>query len=201
MERNLFLAIALSLTACSDVNDPTDTAGPQEVITTVVLTFSPVAGGDPQVFQWADPENDGSPVIDNIVLSDAEDYNLSVMFLNELESPAEDITVEVDAENDQHQLFFLGSAVDGPATGDNASAVVTHAYDDADANGFPVGLANTITTIGPGSGAFEVILRHLPPVDGTAVKTGSLAEELASGGIASLPGDTDVEVTFDLTVE
>jgi hypothetical protein len=186
--------------ACNDVDDPTDGENPEEVITTVTLTFTPQAGGTALAFTWADPENDGAPVIDPIVLPDADDYDLSVAFVNELSSPPEDITIEVQSEGDQHQVFFTGTAVEGPATGENAAAVVTHAYADTDANGFPIGLENTITTVGVGSGTFDVLLRHMP-AEPDPLKTGGLAEEAATNGLDSLPGDTDVSVEFDLTVE
>lgn len=198
MTRLLPLPLLL-LVACGDVEKPDET-NPEEVITTVGLVFTPDSGGAASEFRWADPENDGSPVIDDIMLTDGESYTLAVSFLNELEDPAEDITEEVDAESDQHQVFFTGSAVEGPATGENASAVVSQAYDDTDANGFPVGLSNLIGTLGAGSGTFTVTLRHMPPEDGSDVKTGELAGDVATGGIESLPGDTDATVDFSLMV-
>ena len=173
----------------------------EEVITTVALTFKPVSGGAAVEATWADPENDGSPVIDDIVLSDTEDYTLAVSFLNEIEDPAEDITEEVDAESDQHQVFFTGTGVESPATGENAGAVVSQAYDDTDANGFPIGLASSVVTLGVGSGTLTVTLRHLPPENDTPVKTGTLADDVAAGGIESLPGETDASVDFALAVQ
>lgn len=194
------LLVAFAASACKDTENPEE-ENENEVITTVVLTFTPQAGGDALEFTWADPENDGSPVIDDIVLQDADDYDLSVAFLNELEDPAEDITEEVDGESDEHQVFITGTAVEGPGTGENPDAVVTHAYADADDNGFPVGLDNIIVTEAVGGGTFIVTLRHLPPESGTAVKTGTLAEDLAANGIESLPGDTDAQVTFNPQVQ
>jgi len=192
------LAILPLLAGCPPVDDH-DHDHDHEVITTVVLTFTAQGSGDVVEATWADPENDGSPVIDGIELLDTEDYELDVSFLNELEEPAEDITVEISEEDAEHQVFFVGSGVAGPA-GDGASAVVTHAYDDMDADGNPVGLANTITTDAPGTGVMTVVLRHLPFEDGNSVKTGTLAEDLAANGLDSLPGESDVEVDFDLEV-
>ncbi|MFZ5482014.1 MAG: type 1 periplasmic binding fold superfamily protein [Myxococcota bacterium] len=190
----------LALAACGDVTKPEET-NPQEVITTVALTFTPASGGVPLAFAWADPENDGDPVIDDVVLSDAEDYGLAVSFLNELEDPAEDITEEVAAESDEHQIFYTGSAIEGPATGENAGAVVAHAYDDSDANGLPVGLSNTISTLGVGNGTLTVTLRHLPPENDVATKTATLAEDVAAGGFEAIPGETDAQVEFPVLVE
>lgn len=187
------------LAACADIEKP-DEENAEEVITTVVLDFVP-ASGSASSFAWSDPEADGSPVVDDITLADGETYTVSVSFLNELEDPAEDITEEVGAEDDQHQVFVTGSAVQGPATGTNAAAVVSHAYADADANGFPVGLENTVASLMPGSGTLTITLRHLPPENDVAVKTGTLAEDAASSSLDALPGDTDVSVDFALTVE
>jgi hypothetical protein len=200
MNRLFITGIALFAAACSDVNNPEE-VNENEVITTVSLTFTPASGGASLTFAWADPENDGNPVIDDIVLSDADDYTLDVSFLNELADPTEDITEEVDAESDQHQVFFTGSAVAGPATGENPDAVISHAYADEDANGLPVGLANDIATLGVGTGTLTVTLRHLPPENDTAVKVEGLAEDIAADGIQNLPGDTDASVDFNVEVQ
>ena len=192
-------ALTLALLGGCDVQNPDET-NENEVITTVVLTFSPQSGGTALEFRWADPENDGSPVIDDIALSDADDYDLGVSFLNELEDPAEDITEEVAEESDQHQVFFTGTAVDGPAS-DNEGAPVTQAYADTDDAGLPVGLDNTVVSNSTGNGTFIVTLRHLPPQDDVDVKVAGLAEDVAAGGFDAIGGDTDAQVTFDLVVQ
>lgn len=201
MNRFLLLPVAtLTLLAgCAGVGDDHDHDHDHEVITTVVLTFTAQDSGDVVEATWADPEDDGDPVVDSIELLDSEDYDLDVSFLNELEEPAEDLTAEVSAEGTEHQLFFIGSAVAGPA-GSGANAVVTHAYDDVDEEGNPVGLASTITTDATGSGVMRVVLRHLPFEDGSSIKTSTLAADVAADGIDSLPGDSDVDVDFDLEV-
>jgi len=200
MSRAPVLLVPLAFAACNDTTNPEE-INVNEVITTVALAFTPSAGGAPLEFRWADPENDGSPVIDDIVLSDADDYDLAVSFLNELEDPPEDITEEVDAESDQHQVFFTGTAVESESTGANPGASITIAYADTDANGLPLGLATTVTTLGTGMGTLVVTLRHMPPENDTAVKVDGLAEQVATGGISSLPGDTDAGVTFDVEVQ
>jgi hypothetical protein len=91
--------------------------------------------------------------------------------------------------------------VDGPATGDNPDAVISQAYADEDPNGLPVGLANDIATLGVGTGALTVTLRHLPPENDTAVKVAGLAEDVATNGIENLPGDTDASVDFNVEVQ
>lgn len=197
----LALALPALLVACPGVENPDDPANDQEVITTVTLTFSPQGGGADVVAAHADPENDGSPVIDAIGLFVGTTYDLSVTFTNELAEPAEDITAEVAAEGEEHQVFIFGSAVAGPATGDGGNPIVDHAYADEDAAGLPIGLQHTIAAVTAGTGEFRVALRHLPAESGVAVKVEGLAEALAEDGEAALPGDVDADVTFALTVE
>jgi hypothetical protein len=192
-------AAAVALAGCPNVEDPAVTGNDPEVITTVELTFTPDGGGEAVTFAFADPENDGNPVVDDITLDNGTTYTMAVAFLNELENPAEDITAEVEEESDQHQVFVYGSGVSGPATGDNAAALVTHAYTDTDANDLPVGLSNTIAATAAGNAEFKVMLRHLPVENGTAQKVADLAAVLAAGDTP--PGESDVDVTFPLVVQ
>ena len=196
--------------ACSDVEDHDhDHDHDHGVTTMVVLNFTPAEGGDTLSFTWSDPENDGDPIIDPVVLPDASDtaehvaqeYDVSVELWNELEDPPEEVTPEILEQDDAHQLFFTGTAVEGPATAANPAAVVEHAYADADAGGLPVGLQNTMTTLALGSGELSVRVRHLPPEDGNAVKVAGLEDTVAASGFAAIGGDDDADVTFNLTVE
>lgn len=194
------LALPGLLIACPDVEKPDDNINAEEVITTVELTFTPAGGGAALVFNHADKENDGDPVIDAITLPVGA-YAMGVRFLNELEDPAEDITVEVDEERDQHQVLVYGSGVESAATGDNAAALATVVAADEDDNGFAVGLANTVDATTAGTAELKLMLRHLPPENGTAVKNATVAEDFAAGGSAAIGGEVDADVSFPLTVE
>jgi len=202
--KGLLPLVLLFTGACKDVEDHDHDHHhhEHETITTIELTFSPADGSGGFVFVWTDPEDDGSPVIDDIVLSGAvADYQLSVSFWNELESPRENITPEIEGEGDEHQIFFTGSGVEGPATGDNVDAIITHAYADADADGNPIGLVNEVSTVASGTGELELTMRHLAYENNEPVKTDSLADDVASSGFDSIPGDNDVQITFNIEVE
>ena len=178
-------------TACGDDHghDDHDHHGhdhENEVMTTINLTFAPASGGESLKFSWADVEGDGSPVIDDINLVEGETYTLDIQILNELEDPVEDVTIELRDELDEHQFFFTGDAVSGPAN-DSDMALMTQAYADVDESGNPVGLSNTIETIAAGNGTLNLSLRHMPPVNDTPVKTADLADKVKAGDIASLP--------------
>jgi hypothetical protein len=198
--RPFFLGcLAAVFAACGGDDDGGD-GNEQEVITTVTLTFTPAGGGAAITASFDDPDGDGgaAPTIDPINLPGNTTYTTTVVFLNKLETPPEDITVEVNDESDEHQLFFTGTAVNGPAS-DQPSAPLTHTYGDTDANGLPIGLTNTMAGA-LGTGDLTVTLRHLPPVNGVAVKTAAIATEVRDRGFDGLAGETDAQVTFPVTV-
>ena len=116
------LSIVALLPGCSDVEDHDHDHHDHEVMTTVILTFTAQGSGEVVEARWADPEDDGSPVIDDIALLDSEDYDLTLSILNELEDPAEDLTPEILEEAAEHQVFFVGSAVAGPSGGGSSAA-------------------------------------------------------------------------------
>lgn len=212
MKRNVtfwpVLALVVLLGACgSDVHDHDDhddhhghNHDPNEVMTTLKLTFTPTDGGTKFVATWADPENDGSPVIDEIKLTKGKKYNVTMAVLNELEKPVEDVTPEIKDEQDDHQVFFYGEAVEGPGS-KATKALVKHEYSDKDSKNLPVGLSNTIEAVEAGNGSLFVMLRHMPPVNNNAVKTGTLAADFKATGESALPGSADINIDFKLTVE
>ncbi|HUH01176.1 MAG TPA: hypothetical protein VML75_04225 [Kofleriaceae bacterium] len=196
---SLILGASLSMTAACDDHGH-DHDHPQELITTVALTFAPVGGGTAIVAEFDDPDGDGGdpPTVDPIALT-AGAYTLTVAFENRLEDPPEDITLEIADEADEHQVFFTGTAVDGPAS-DQPAAPLMHAYDDTDANGLPIGLANTINA-SAGNGDLVVTLRHLPTLNDMAQKTADLAGQVEADGFGAIGGDNDAQVTFTVTVQ
>jgi len=191
------LSLAIAAAACDDHGHKHNE---NEVFTTVILTFTPSGGGTPFVATVNDPDGDGggAPTIDPISLS-AGTFNLTVKFENRLETPAEDITVEVMNESDQHQLFFTNTAVNGPAS-NQTGAPLTQAYGDMDAKGLPIGLTNSVTAA-KGTGTLTVTLRHMPPLNDKAVKVAGLAMMVRDGGFSAIGGSTDVQVSFPVTVQ
>jgi len=191
------VSLSVGLAACG--HDDHDHDHENEVITTVTLTFTPEAGGAPVVAKWNDADGEGgaAPTIDPITLA-AGKYDLSVKFENVLEMPAEDITLEVLDEADQHFVFLTGTAVSGPAS-NQAIAPLTHTYNDTDKNGLPVGIKNKIDAKA-GMGVLTLTLRHMPPVGGAAVKTATGPETVKTSGFATLGGSNDVQVNFNTTV-
>lgn len=211
LQRSSLLGLVgvLALGGCADDGGDHD-HNESEVITTVRLTFTPEGGGTAVVAAFSDPDGDGgmSGSSDPIMLVSGTTYALAVELLDELQDPAVDITAEVAEESEEHQIFVLGNAVEGPATpaSASASAVLEHAYADVESDyggtvgdDLPVGLANEIVARAAGSGRLTVMLRHLPALNDQPQKVAGLAERLASG--EALPGDVDSEVEFEVTVQ
>jgi hypothetical protein len=181
------LPILLVTAACA--GDDGGSITEQEVITTVTLTFLSNGGAIPPVtFEFDDPDGDGGdpPVVDPVVLA-AGEYTMRVAFENRLETPAEDITLEIADESDDHLILFTGTAP------------LEQEYADTDANGLPVGLeSQVVATVG--SGELTVTLRHMPP-ELPPVKDAGTVELAQTEGIDAIGGSTDAQVTFPVTVQ
>ncbi len=183
---NFFLFLALiSLTFFTGCDDD-DTLPPNEVelITTLIYTLTPVGGGAPAVFTFRDLDGDGGnpPVVTTATLRSGLTYTGSITVLNESETPAEDITEEIEEEDDEHQFFFtIGSGLN-----------LSIAYADTDEDGNPIGLATTATAAAASSGNLTITLRHEPNKSATGV---------ATGDITNAGGETDIAVTFEVTIQ
>lgn len=175
----LLVIPVLFSTSCSNDDAPVNE---EEVITTVRTTLT--GGGQVITLTSRDLDGDGpnAPVVTvsgNLVAGTT--YTGSTEFLNELESPAEDITIEVQEEGADHQVFYQ-----------LASTVGTITYTDTDANGKPIGLNFTLVAGTSGStGTLTVTLRHLP---------NKIATGVAAGDITNAGGNTDAAVTFSVAV-
>ncbi|MBE7443164.1 MAG: hypothetical protein HS119_12015 [Flavobacteriales bacterium] len=148
----------------------------EELITTIVLTFTDTTGiVAPFTVTFADPDGDGgnAPTIhEEIHLDSNKYYNVTIQFLDESKTPAEDITQEVVAEANEHLICYNLS-------GANLSITRT----DSDGT-YELGVHSFWSTGLPSSGTVTVVLKHQP-----GIKDGTCA-----------PGDTDVEVVFDFHI-
>lgn len=185
----------LFVSACGHNAEPGHGGNEGEVITTVILEWTPTMGGDTRRFVFDDPDGDGGdpPTVDTIDLA-AGDYDVQVLFENRLETPVEDITQEIADEAQDHQVFFTGSAVSGPAS-DSPDAALVHGYDDLDRNGLPIGLQNQLSA-STGDGELIVTLRHLPPLTGGPQKDETNAASVKAAGFSAIGGSSDAQVRF-----
>lgn len=174
----LFLS-TLTFTACSDDHDDDhDHGSEEELITTVKYTLT--NGNDVVTLTFSDPDgeggNDGTFLISG-PLTSSTTYTGVVQLLNESESPAEDVTLEVKAEDDEHEFFYTTSVL-------GLSIEKT----DTDGNGNPLGIETSVTTGSDGAGTITVTLVHEPTKPNNNTVLGA-------------SGSTDVQVTFNVTVQ
>lgn len=172
------------LSSCSK-DEPGDPIIPneEEVITTLKYILIPNGGGDTLVFSFQDLDGDGgnAPIILDDVLDANTTYTGTLLLLNELKNPAEDITVEIKEEATEHQLFYQ-TDLNG----------VDITYQDLDDNSKPIGLATRLSTLGAGTGTLTITLRHQPDKNATGV---------VAGDISNAGGETDIEVSFNVEVK
>lgn len=180
------LTITTVLTSCSSDDDSPTPVNEEEVITTVRFTLTPIGAGNSVVFQSQDLDGDGPDAPVNTVVGtilESTQYSGSVQFLNELDNPAEDITLEVLEEDDEHQVFYLLSGTSGS----------TVTYSDMDADGNPIGVNVEFNSGQTGTNnSLTITLIHEPNKSATGVN---------GGDITNAGGETDVEVTFSFDVE
>jgi hypothetical protein len=176
---SIFALIAV-LAACDDDDAPT-IINEEELITTVeyrLINSTDIT--DVVVLRSIDDDGEGPnpPVISSSgSLSANSSYDGTITFTNNTVTPPDNITDEVIAESDEHEVFYTSS-----------QNLVTVAKDDLDANNNPLGVQTTLTTQATGTGNLTITLRHEPnkPNDNT----------LSGAG-----GETDVEVTFTIEVQ
>ena len=173
------------------INDPDAPAceNEEEIITDVVLTFTPDNGGDPVIARAQDPDGEGVlplQVLDDINLQESTAYTLTMELTNSIEG--EDITEEIREEDDEHMFFFAFSddafqSPDGDGNADNRDDNVN--YNDFDDNNLPVGLSTSwVTAEAMQAGTFQVILKHQP--------------DIKSATSTSEDGGTDVNITWGI---
>ena len=160
----------------------------EEVIDKITLTFSPVMGGDTIIATATDPDGPG-PMdleVDDISLVQNTEYELSIMLENTIEG--ENITAEIEEEDDEHQFFFAwtGDIFNDPMGDgniDNADDPIN--YNDMDGNSLPIGLStNWSTDVAMSSGTFRVVLKHQPGIK--------------SATSTSNDGGTDIDITWSV---
>lgn len=150
----------------------------EEVITGVVLKFTPVGGGTTTEFSWSDPDGPGgnAPIVSRILLAPNETYDVVVEFQNDVE----DINAEIEEEADAHRVYYNVS---------NGGTIQISNLDE-DPNGVPLGLTSTWTTgTAKDNQQVTITLRHYP----------NGGKEIPDP-VNSPKSATDLEVVFDADV-
>ena len=171
--------VLVSLAACGESS--TAPGGESEVISRVTLTLTPSTGGTALTTYIDDPDGKGpqapSAQVAVPALTRGVTYTGTVKFENRTKTPAEDITAEVQAEANEHRVFFT-------VTG--SGVVVTPT--DVDGQNRPLGLRFTkAVAANATAGSTRVVLCHYDSTPKTATAT-------------SCTGETDIDLTFAYTI-
>lgn len=176
-------AATIILGSCKKDDDQPEIPQPvinePEQITTVELHFTESATSAHFQASWADLDGPGgdAPIIDSITLDSGAVYEVEVMFLDASGDSAEDLTEEIHEEGDQHIICFEPEGA--------LSTALNVVRTDSDGN-YEVGLESTWSALSKSTGELHLTLKHQP--DG--LKDGTCS-----------PGETDVEVHFDLIIK
>ena len=160
--------------SCKD-DDPVP-ENPEELITTVRVVFHDHSTQTDYIQEFKDLDGDGGqePTITTTPLPPNTTFDMTVFFLNETETPPEDITEEVEEEAEEHQVFYV---ID-------SNLKLTNTYSDEDGDGNPIGLVNMSVSSEASQGNFRVVLRHEPD---------KLADGVADGDITNAGGETSAK--------
>ena len=173
-------SLALINSSCSSDDDIPEIVNEEELITTATITLTPKDGGNTVTLKSIDLDGDGpnEPVVsisDNLEANEV--YYATIVLLNETTDPAEDITIEVLDEAEDHQFFYSVSN----------DLNITTTYNDEDENGNPIGVNFTLNTAAASTGNFTLTLRHQPTKPNT---------NLTDAG-----GETDISTSYSITIE
>ncbi len=174
----LFLLFALVFFgACKKDEEELETppeVNEEELITTLLLELSDGTDTFNASFRDLDgPGGDDPVIVSDLELNENTQYTATIQVLNEADGEFEDITLEVEEEGDEHLFCF----------GFEGISDIDVAYADSDGI-YGIGIESNWSTATSGSGNVTITLKHQPGVkDGTCD-----------------PGDTDIEVSFPISV-
>lgn len=153
-----------------------------EFLTTVkIRAVNTKDPSDVQIASWTDTtliahpaDSINTPVLN---LKANASYNAEVLFLDETQKPAGDVTAEIKERQNYHLICFSGST--------NLPLTVKRTDLDTNTPALEVGLEDLFTTGAAGTGQLNVQLRHQPNA-----KNGSCE-----------PGSTDADVTYTINIK
>ncbi len=163
--------LILPFASCDDDPSSVDEGpGEEELITLVRLTLTELDAqgnetNNTTTVTWEDADGEGgnAPTIGTLTLAAGTSYSGTIELLDTTKNPAEDITEEVEEEDDEHQFFYELSG--------SGAARVTITITDQDSNQLPVGLEYLVVVSAGGAdtATLNVVLSHYDegPKNGT----------------------------------
>lgn len=186
--QHCFLSILLlsSVLILSCKKDDPKPVNEEEVLTTLILTFTPSDGSAIKYIMYKDlsPEDTAGSVITSDTLERNKTYTMTVSVLNETFTPTQNITAEIRSEGTEHQFFFIQNPL---------GLFSSLEYNDKDAEDNPIGLINVAKTSDSElSGTIRIVLRH---------ELLKLGIGVPDGDITNAEGETDIDVTLPVAIK
>lgn len=180
MNTRILIICLLVFAACKKEKGETNE---EELITTMIISAAPQAGGPVLEFRYQDLDGPGGnpATIDHISLESSAVYDVTLTLLNETLNPAEDITEEVEEEGHAHRFYYQVAG--------GANLTISNLNSDID--GVPLGTTSTWTTGTASTGTVTITLRHYP---------GNPPDKQTPDPVNSPKSATDIVVDFPLTV-
>lgn len=173
----VFTCVLCCFTSClkEKIEDPNE----EELITTVGVTLTDQKSQQQSTFLFRDLDGPGGlppQQFDTIKLKVNSIYDAAVILGNESVAPAENIKNEVEAESNDHQLYYLPNGIELQVSQLNK-----------DTNGWDLGTVSKWETRSSGKGNIRITLKHKP-----GFKSSNDGVEV---------GETDVEIDFPVVIE
>ena len=178
--QKMLLAMVVMAALATGCQKNTAELNEEELITTVELKFTEMGTNNTSSVTFRDIDGDGGnppATFDNIILAPNKTYNVSIELKDESKTPSLNITDEVEAEGEEHQLYYVPSAVN-----------ITVSNLNTDALGLPLGTTSRWATGAASTGVVKVVLKHKPG-------------GIKAAGDPITKGDTDVELDFNARVQ
>lgn len=188
-----FTLASFAFSSCNSEDPMPENDG--ELITDVTLTFQEIDAsgnsvGAPFDFTASDSEGieiGSTPMVETVLLAKGKTYQMTIGIFNSV--AGEDITEEIEAEGDEHQFYFLGTAFTG-------SPFLSYTYDDE--GGELIGLKGIVTvqqSPGFNNANMQILLRHALDKNYPGADNPSFQDYAKAGG------ESDLDITFPVVVQ
>jgi hypothetical protein len=179
MKKMSFFLVLFGLIIISSCKKDTIDPNEEELITTFKVEFTEKVTRAKQSFEFKDLDGEGGNApskFDEIILAAGKTYECELYLLNESVMPVDNITLEIEAESDDHQFYFTPSV---------AGLLITEL--NKDTKGLPLGIESIWTTGSAATGTINISLKHKP---GTKAANDPITK-----------GDTDISLDFKVKVQ
>lgn len=166
----VFLGLSVLFSACKKDDPAPPDNGADDTparFTTLQITFTDPESNNVFRMRYQDLDGEGGapPQLEADALPAGLAFNAVVAVRDDSRSPSVDLTPGLLSQGTDHQFFFRVQ-----------DAALTVLYNDADANGAPIGQRSVVISGAAGQGSLEVLLLRAPDKGAEGVEQGDPAQ-------------------------